>query len=152
MNSGSKKAFKIGKIAAIANATIAGIESTIHSYRFGAQIGGPVLGAAFAATAAAATLVQIQQLKAQNFGGGGTVSAVGSASPSTNVYQPPQPTQGVGPNQEGANGANTYQVIFNGDVSGVDSETIAEMLKEHMDSTDFILFESASAQGQELAA
>lgn len=150
MNSESRKAFRIGKIAAIANATIAGIEATIHSYKFGASIGGPVLGAAFAATAAAATAVQIQQLHAQQFGGGGTVSATGGGSPG-NVYKPEQPTQPVGP-QSINDQQRPIQFIFNGNFTAMDAETVATMVKDHVDKTDFVLIEKASRNGQELAA
>lgn len=150
MNAESKKAFKVGKIAAIANATISGLEAVIHSYKFGAQIGGPVLGAAFAATAAAATAVQIQQIKSQQYGGGGTVSPGGGGS-TPNVYQPPQPTQPVGP-QNSQSSERVVQINFNGDVTGLDAETIAEMLKAHIDEADFVLVENGSRNGEQLRA
>jgi hypothetical protein len=40
------------------------------NYRFGAEIGGPVLGGVFAGIAVLAGMVRIQQLQATKFGGG----------------------------------------------------------------------------------
>lgn len=78
MGSKSRKLFEIGKKAAIAGALIKGYESVLNSYAAGSKIGGPILGAAFAATAGIATAVQIQGIKSQQFGGGGGVSTGGS--------------------------------------------------------------------------
>jgi hypothetical protein len=68
MNTGSRKLFEIGKAASIANALVSGYEAVVSSYAAGAKIGGPPVGAAFAATAAAATFAQIQQIRAASFG------------------------------------------------------------------------------------
>lgn len=148
MNTESRKLFEIGKVAAIAEATIAGIEASIHSYKFGAKIGGPALGAAFAATAAVATGVKISQLKSQQFGGGGTVAAGGSgAGPGT--YQPSQPqipSEPVTPEGD----KRGVQIVFNGDVNGLDADQIARSIKDHLDSTDFVLVEPASRNGRAL--
>lgn len=151
MNSGSKTAFKIGKVAAIASATISGIEAAVHAYKFGAQFGGPALGAAFAATAAAATLVQIQQIRAQQFGGGGTISA-GEGGGTPNVYQPVQPTQPSGPQFGVEDTKPNFQIVFNGPVNGLDAEHIAETLRDHLVKTDFLLVTRDSRNGQELVA
>ena len=51
MNTESKKLFEIGKAAALSNAFISAYESVVDSYKFGAKIGGPYVGAAFAAVA-----------------------------------------------------------------------------------------------------
>lgn len=76
MNSHSRKAFETGKAAAIAGAIVDGIAATIGSFKAGAKIGGPVVGAAFAAASAAAMAVQIQNIKSQQFnGGGGSISS-----------------------------------------------------------------------------
>ncbi len=71
MNSHSKKAFEIGKVAAIANATISGIEAAVHAWKWGMNTGGPYAAAAFTAASIAATAVQISQIASQSFGGGG---------------------------------------------------------------------------------
>jgi hypothetical protein len=68
MNTGSRKLFEIGKAASLANAIVSGYEAVTSSYAAGARIGGPIVGAAFAATAAAATFAQIAQIRAASFG------------------------------------------------------------------------------------
>jgi hypothetical protein len=85
MNSGSKKMFQIGKTAAIASALVKGYEAVVSSYAAGAKVGGPIVGAAYAATAAAATAAQIGQIKKQQFGSGGSVTAYSGGVPATNT-------------------------------------------------------------------
>jgi hypothetical protein len=63
-NTGSKELFAIGKAAALAQATIDGYAAIQGAYKTGAVIGGPPLGAAFAAAAAAATAVNIAKIAA----------------------------------------------------------------------------------------
>jgi hypothetical protein len=81
---GSKAMFNINKAASIANALLSARESVTNAYRFGSRIGGPALGAAFAATAAAATAAQVRQLSSTSFNSGataaGSVSAAGGSS------------------------------------------------------------------------
>jgi len=84
MNTENKKLFEIGKVAALAQATIDGYSAIQSSYAKGAAAGGPVLGAAFAATAAVATAVQISGIASTSFGsGGGSISAPSGGTPST---------------------------------------------------------------------
>lgn len=80
----NKKLFEIGKVAALAQATIDGYSAIQSSYKEGTKIGGPAVGAAFAATAAVATAVQISNIASTSFGSsGGSVSA--SSAGSTDV-------------------------------------------------------------------
>lgn len=72
--------FKDQKDAATANALVAGIESTVQAYRWGAQIGGPVGGAAAAALAATATGLQIAKIRSVNKGGSGSVTGPAASS------------------------------------------------------------------------
>lgn len=74
---GSRAAFNINKAMAIANSLMSAKEAVVGAYAKGAKIGGPALGAAFAAAAAAATASQIASIRSQSFGGGGSVSAGG---------------------------------------------------------------------------
>jgi hypothetical protein len=76
----SKKQFEISKVASIASALVKGYESVTSSFAAGSKIGGPAVGFAFAATAAAATAAQISQIKAQQFNGGGSVSSPSGGS------------------------------------------------------------------------
>ena len=68
----SKKAFKVGKAAAIAQASISMISSTVKAFdaMVGIPIVGPVLAVAAAGAALAAGTIQIQKLTAQRFQGG----------------------------------------------------------------------------------
>src|SRR5699024_10864440 len=75
MNSGNREMFNIGKAAAIAQALVKGYQAVVNSYEAGTRIGGPVVGAAFAATAAAATAGQIASIRNQSYNSGGSVSA-----------------------------------------------------------------------------
>ena len=82
-SAGGKKMFAIAKVLNIAQATIDGIAAAVGAYKVGASIGGPPLGAAFAAAATAATGAMIAQIvsadigaaskgaRATNTGGGG---------------------------------------------------------------------------------
>ncbi|WLQ15651.1 hypothetical protein O5O45_06940 [Hahella aquimaris] len=151
MDTKSKKLFEIGKKAAIANALVSGYEAAVHSYNKGAQIGGPIVGAAFAATSVVATAVQIQKLKSQKFGGGGTVSAGGGGAP-PNTYQPPQPTIPSGPASGKGEGA---QIIFqfNGPVNGdpyLIADAIAPHLRDIVSKKDIVIVEANSRNGQQL--
>src|SRR5690554_359764 len=90
MNSGSKEMFRIGKIAAVAQALLAGREAIVNSYNAGTRIGGPPLGAAFAATAAAATAAQIASVKNTTFGGGATTGGSTDGGGTSAISQGPQ--------------------------------------------------------------
>lgn len=142
MSSKSRTMFEIGKVAAISNAVISATESIPHAYKWGTKIGGPALGAAFAATAAAATAVQIQQIKATEFGADNTPSA-NSGGSSQPDFIPFEDTR------------EPTQIIFNGDISGFDAgdiEKFAQAMKDYIDNTDFVLVETTSRNGQELTA
>lgn len=85
MRSGNETMFNIGKVAAVAIATRDGISSAIGSYKIGAGIGGPVLGAAFATASLLATGAMINDLTSTSFGGGGGTSP---SAPSPSVASP----------------------------------------------------------------
>ncbi len=73
----SRKLFEIGKAAAIGHGLVQAYESVIAAYRWGSEIGGPVVGAGFAAAAAAAQFANLAKLKSVQFGGGGTSPSSG---------------------------------------------------------------------------
>ena len=62
----SIEAFRIYQAAQMGEATIAGISATLHAFEEGSKWGGPVLGFAFAATAAAATGAMIASIAMQS--------------------------------------------------------------------------------------
>ena len=67
MRKHSKTSFGIFKALRLAQATISGLQAVVEAYRFGTQIGGVATGAIFAATASAATALQISQIAAMQF-------------------------------------------------------------------------------------
>ena len=74
VGSQGKKRFAITKGLALASAIVKGYESVVNAYAAGSRIGGPPVGAAFAAIAAASTAAQIAALRNTNensTGGGG---------------------------------------------------------------------------------
>lgn len=149
MNTESKRMFQIGKVASIASAVVSGLEAVTSSYAAGAKIGGPPLGAAFAATAAVATAAQVQQIKAQQFGGGGSVTAGTAGGAGPGVYQPPQPSIPTGPESQGRG----VQIVFNGNVGNIeDVEQLAELIADHVETSDAIIVSDTSRNGQLLRA
>jgi hypothetical protein len=65
MQSESVELFEIGKMAAVAQATMSMWESVSTSFAFGSRVGGPILGGVFAAAAGVAQAVRIKQIMAQ---------------------------------------------------------------------------------------
>jgi len=75
----SKKMFEAQKALALASAAITIPQTVMDSYAAGAKIGGPVVGAVFAATAFAAQVAQLQQIRSATFGGGRSGGGGGSS-------------------------------------------------------------------------
>ncbi|MDR2099553.1 MAG: hypothetical protein LBP40_01840, partial [Campylobacteraceae bacterium] len=74
MDADSKKAFQIGKAAALANTTIKGIESAVASWKGGWEFGGPAgpaFAGAFMASSLALKTMQLQKISPLQYGGGG---------------------------------------------------------------------------------
>ncbi|GAG07759.1 unnamed protein product, partial [marine sediment metagenome] len=73
MNSENRKAFEVGKAAAIADTTIKTAQSAMGAFNamVGIPIIGPALGAAAAAAAVAYGATQISAINSTSFGGGG---------------------------------------------------------------------------------
>lgn len=100
MNSESKKAFEIGKLAAIASTTIDTFQSATAAFKAlaGIPIVGPALGAVAAGAAIAAGLANVQSISSQQFqgGGGGQPSVpninTGSIGPQAQTVAQPQAT------------------------------------------------------------
>lgn len=90
MSTESKKLFEIGKVAAISGAVVDGIAAAVSSYKFGASIGGPLVGDAFAASSLVATGAMISNLKSASFSGGGSAGGGGGGGA---VSQPQQQEQ-----------------------------------------------------------
>jgi hypothetical protein len=88
MDTENRKLFEIGKVAALSQAIIDGYSSVLSSYKAGSDIGGPIVGAAFAATAGIATAVQISKISGASFGGGGSGGGGMAAGGSPNIPEP----------------------------------------------------------------
>lgn len=69
-SAGNKELFKVGKVAALAEGLISARKSIMFAYEHGDRIGGPPLGAAFAATAAAAQFANLAAIRSVSYGGG----------------------------------------------------------------------------------
>lgn len=101
MESDSRKTFEIGKAAALASATITGLEAIVTAYQKGLEAApgpaAPAVGAAYAAVAAIATGMQIQKISSMQYGGGGGSGGGGTmAAPATpSVAQTQQPERQV---------------------------------------------------------
>lgn len=120
MNSGSKKMFNVGKVAAIAQGILNLHESVTSAYAAGAKVGGPALGAAYAVTAGLAQAANLAKIKSASFGGGGgaaTVSSTTGGNPVTGQLQLRQPA----PVAQEANTQPTF-VIQALDIDDVDNK------------------------------
>jgi len=168
MSSRSRKLFEIGKAAAVANALVKTYEAGSDAYAYGAKIGGPYVGAAFAAVAVLAQLQNVQRIKNTSFGSsGGGGSPGGGASPSVGASDAPLPSQA--PQQVtnsqtlNAGGGSTITVeigTINGGVASTSEltsqfrtvlrEEIAPVLGELFDR-DVVVIRSTTRQGAELA-
>ena len=105
MNTGSRKLFKIGKIAAKSGAIVDGFAAVQGAIKAGNKVGGPVVGAAFGAAAAIQTAVQIRKINQSQFGGGGggaTSFSGGQPAVRTQEAAPP-PSRNVSINLQGQN-------------------------------------------------
>ena len=99
----SKKMFKISKAAAIAQAIVDSKAAIVGAYKTGVSIGGPPLGAAFAAIAAVQTAKQIKGIAATKFGGGGGAGGGGGGGgapaperrPELPIGRPEKPERGA---------------------------------------------------------
>lgn len=114
----SRALFNINKAASIANALLSARESVVNAYRFGSRIGGPKLGAAFAATAAVATAAQVRQLSSTSFNAG--ASSAGAVSAGGGASAPSQSPAATLPNtaQAANGGITTVNIELQGEIFG----------------------------------
>jgi len=93
METGNKKLFAIGKAASIASAVIDGYEAAVSSYKHGAKIGGPALGAVYAGVSLARTAAMIAKISSQSYGGGASGGTGGGGTGGGNTTVAPQTTE-----------------------------------------------------------
>jgi len=162
MSSSSKKEFEVGKKAAVATALIKGYEAITSSYAAGAKVGGPWVGAAYAATAALATRQQIKNIRSQSFnGGGGGVSVSGGAGGGVSTgsnFNGGAPAQAVPASsqtqQQTSSGATTVIQLVGQDKTFTSDQVddLFGQIGEALERGDKVLFSSNSRQALELSA
>ena len=133
MDTESRTLFAIGKAAAVSQAVVDGISAAISSFKFGARLGGPILGGVFAAASAAATGVQIAALAATSFGSGSSGGS-GSQAPPVSVPEAPRGQAAQGQSAEGLGQSSTLFVeglSSGGIMSMIDVRVLANKLLDH---------------------
>jgi hypothetical protein len=146
----NKAMFNIWKVSAIAEGVLDMQQAIMGAYKFGARIGGPVLGGAFAAVAGAAQLASLNAIKNASFGGAGGGTTPGGAVPVSQVNPlTGQPTAvAAAPTSQ-----KTVQVYFSGNMYGWDDyvrKQVISGIKEAVDGADVILFSGTSRQAKEI--
>ncbi len=89
MNTENQKLFKIGKAAAIAEATISGYQAAVDAWAKGMKVGGPPVAAAFAGASLAKTGALIAGISSQSIGGGGGTTSTGGGTATTSATSQP---------------------------------------------------------------
>ncbi|PJE27155.1 hypothetical protein CVM50_17220 [Pseudooceanicola marinus] len=99
MSSENKKLFKLGKMAAIAEASVDGYRAAVSAWKHGMKIGGPPMAATFAAASAVKTGGLIASIASQQIGGSGGSASAGGGSPAGGgagaVAETPSPNMNV---------------------------------------------------------
>ena len=155
MASSSKKEFEVGKQFAVASALISGYQAVVGAYAAGAKVGGPYLGAAYAVAAGYATKVQIDNIKKQQFGGGGSLSVSGGAGGGVSTganFNGGAPAEPAG-EQRAAGGVTTINLV--GEDKTFSSEQVdglIDQFREAVDRGDKILFSKGSRQAIEVGS
>lgn len=88
MNTGSRKAFKIGKAAALANAGISGVSAAIDAWGAGMSTGGPwapAVAAAYAGASIIKTGGLMQKISSQSFGSPSSPTSFSGGLPTVNT-------------------------------------------------------------------
>lgn len=132
MNTKSKELFAIGKAAAIAETIINTHAAAMAAYKSlaGISIVGPALGAAAAGAAIIAGMAQVQSIRSQSFGGGGSPSGTFAANPTTGQASgTPGGDVGVGT----ARGPDTFLSIHGDDIFS--GETLRRLITRLNETT-----------------
>lgn len=87
MQTENEKLFKIGKAAAIAEATVSGLNAAAKAWDVGMGVGGPPVAAAFTAASLARTGAMISNIASQQIGGGSSGSSSSAATTATTATQ-----------------------------------------------------------------
>jgi len=145
----SRKAFEAYKAVQIAEAVIGAKASIVSSFAAGAKIGGPILGAVFAAAAGAATLAQINAIRSQQYPGremGGPVRrgqtyTVGESG--VELFTPDQSGTIIPNDQLGSN-----EVTINFNITATDASSFDDLLVERRDTIVGVINEALNENGK----
>lgn len=106
--SGSDELVKISKAAALVQGLISLRESVMTAYAAGSRIGGPPVGAAFAAAAGLAQAANLAALQSAGGGGGGGAGGVSTGGVAAQQAAAPVNTQSVSISVQGINASQFY--------------------------------------------
>jgi hypothetical protein len=120
VDSEGKKQFTIFKAISVATALVKGFEAVVSAFAAGNKVGGPPVGFAFAAIAAAGVAAQIAKLVSTNVGSSDTVTAPSASDSGASAAAAPLPNAGNTLTVEGINAASFF--------SGEQIRTIADKL------------------------
>jgi hypothetical protein len=156
MQSKHKAMFEIGKLGAIAQATIATRKGAIEAYAAlaGIPIVGPFLGAAAAVALTLFGAEQIAAINSTSFGGGGAAGATPTVSVNPNTGMPggtPGGDVGLSPPEP----TTTIQVNIHGNVLGNEEfvrETLIPIFRSEINNRDIVFINSDSRQARELVS
>lgn len=163
----SKTAFQIQKAFAIAQAVVDGKAAVVGAYKIGASIGGPPVGAAFAAAAGLAVGAQIAGIASTQFNGGaggssGSFSAgsIGSSGAGLVIPEAPEVASDTADGVAAVTGPTTIVLQVQGDVFTQDSNefgervapAIAAALRDEISEGDLTLTPARSRNALDLAA
>jgi len=148
----NKIMFNLNKIAALSEGVLSLRESIMGAYKVGSTIGGPPLGAAFAAAAGAAQLANLQAIASASFGGGGGRGGSGGGG-ATPVFQANPVTNLPAQPEQQRSEQSAIQIIFQGDIYGWDDyiqEKVVEGVKDAVENRDVVIISRGSRNAQEL--
>lgn len=141
MNTENKKAFELGKKAAIASAAISGAQAVMEAWRSGMQTDGPwspFVAAAYAAAAAANSINLINNIRRQQFGGGAG-AATAPTQGSSGISAPS--SGGSGGSSAGSRSSPTSIIHLNGDTFGrAQVRALLEQINEEKSDGGRIIF------------
>lgn len=108
----SKEMFAINKAASLASGIVTAYETIMDAYKFGTKIGGPPVGAAFAAVAGAAQFAQLRSIASAQFNGASTAAPSTIGQTAAGVT-PVQSVNGAG-QASGGGGGQTVNIALQG--------------------------------------
>lgn len=157
MNTHSRKAFEVGKIAAISQAAVSGALAVMDAWKSGMSTGGPwapLVATAYAAAAGINALNLINNIRKQQFGGGGA----GGGSVGGTPVSPGQGASGFTSaeqqaSQEKQGSSITLNLTVNGHILDTQDFTDTIMipaLRDAIDNRDVTIIGANSRQASDL--